>query len=139
MAQTRATSKALRQPLGFVMTLAGYAATPAEEMPREEVVEEAIVSPAGDIFPDQREDGPSQFQPPPSAPPPSVATRVGTITEAQTKMIFRLVKVLAGQGVTEDSIRAGLQLQYGTSHFSELAKGEASTVITDLKRQAGED
>lgn len=37
MAQTRATSKALRGPLGFVVTLAGYAATPAEEMPRDEL------------------------------------------------------------------------------------------------------
>lgn len=36
MAQTRATSKALRQPLGFVMTLAGLEATPAEEMPRDD-------------------------------------------------------------------------------------------------------
>ncbi len=35
MAQTRATSKALRQPLGFVMTLAGFNATPAEEIPAE--------------------------------------------------------------------------------------------------------
>lgn len=34
MAQTRATSKALRQPLGFVMHLAGFATTPAEEMPQ---------------------------------------------------------------------------------------------------------
>jgi hypothetical protein len=33
MAQTRATSKALRQPLGFVITLAGFDPTPAEEMP----------------------------------------------------------------------------------------------------------
>jgi hypothetical protein len=33
MAQTRAVSKALRQPLGFVVTLAGYSATPAEEIP----------------------------------------------------------------------------------------------------------
>lgn len=32
MAQTRATGKAMRLPLGFVMTLAGYDATPAEEM-----------------------------------------------------------------------------------------------------------
>ena len=32
MAQTRATSKALRMPLGFVVTLAGFNATPAEEM-----------------------------------------------------------------------------------------------------------
>ena len=34
MAQTRAVSKALRGPLGFVVTLAGYEATPAEEMPQ---------------------------------------------------------------------------------------------------------
>jgi hypothetical protein len=36
MAQTRATSKALRGPLGFVVTLAGYEATPAEEMPTDD-------------------------------------------------------------------------------------------------------
>lgn len=34
MAQTRATSKALRGPLGFIVTLAGYEATPSDEMPR---------------------------------------------------------------------------------------------------------
>jgi len=32
MAQTRATSKAMRLPLGFVMQLAGYSPTPVEEM-----------------------------------------------------------------------------------------------------------
>jgi hypothetical protein len=32
MAQTRAVSKALRGPLGFIVQLAGYNATPAEEM-----------------------------------------------------------------------------------------------------------
>ena len=31
MAQTRATSRALRMPLGFIIQLAGYDATPAEE------------------------------------------------------------------------------------------------------------
>jgi hypothetical protein len=35
MAQTRATSKALRLPLGFIMQLAGYNPTPAEEMPAQ--------------------------------------------------------------------------------------------------------
>jgi hypothetical protein len=33
MAQTRAMGKALRMPLGFIAVLAGYEATPAEEMP----------------------------------------------------------------------------------------------------------
>jgi len=37
MAQTRATAKCLRMPLGFVMTLAGYEPTPAEEMTAETV------------------------------------------------------------------------------------------------------
>jgi hypothetical protein len=36
MAATRATSKALRQPLGFVMSLAGFEATPVEELPPDE-------------------------------------------------------------------------------------------------------
>ena len=42
MAQTRAGAKALRMPLGFVVHLAGYEATPAEEMetePRQRTVE----------------------------------------------------------------------------------------------------
>lgn len=42
MAQTRATSKALRQPLGFVMTIAGFEATPAEEVPHSD--ESATIS-----------------------------------------------------------------------------------------------
>ena len=36
MAQTRAVSKALRMPLGFIVELAGYSATPAEELPPED-------------------------------------------------------------------------------------------------------
>ena len=39
MAQTRATSKALKQAVGPLMKLAGYQTTPAEEMPVEPVVE----------------------------------------------------------------------------------------------------
>lgn len=36
MAQTRATAKALRLPLGFIVVLAGFEATPADEMPDNE-------------------------------------------------------------------------------------------------------
>lgn len=38
MAQTRAIGKALRQALGFIVSLAGYQATPAEEMGDAEIV-----------------------------------------------------------------------------------------------------
>jgi len=56
MAQTRATSKALRQPLGFVMKLAGFEATPAEEMPR--------TSEPSDKQADQRVEGPKPLTAP---------------------------------------------------------------------------
>lgn len=39
MAQTRATSKALRVPLGFIVTLAGYEATPEAELVSEPIAE----------------------------------------------------------------------------------------------------
>lgn len=45
MAQTRATAKALRMPLGFVMTLAGFCPTPAEEMEYEAPKAPKTVSP----------------------------------------------------------------------------------------------
>lgn len=46
MAQTRATAKALRMPLGFVMTLSGFEATPAEEMTFEQAKPQPKPSPA---------------------------------------------------------------------------------------------
>ncbi len=51
MAQTRATSKALKGPLGFVISMAGYATTPAEEMtfvePDKEQTRPAVSEPEG--------------------------------------------------------------------------------------------
>ena len=52
MAQTRAISKALRQPLGFIVTLAGFAATPAEEIPEAEVEPDRPFDPGRDLLPD---------------------------------------------------------------------------------------
>jgi hypothetical protein len=56
MAQTRATGKALRLPLGFVMTLAGFDPTPAEEMPQSESAQPQ----------DRRQEGPQPFPVPKS-------------------------------------------------------------------------
>lgn len=44
MAQTRAVGKAYRLVLGWVMKLAGYEATPAEEIKEDMVVEEEVVT-----------------------------------------------------------------------------------------------
>jgi hypothetical protein len=55
MAQTRAMSKALSSVLRFVVTLAGYQGTPAEEMPRDqgEPVQEVSSRPAPQAAPVQ--------------------------------------------------------------------------------------
>jgi hypothetical protein len=54
MAQTRATSKALRMPLGFVMELAGFDATPADEMPAEPTPAPTAKESPGKIPPEHR-------------------------------------------------------------------------------------
>lgn len=46
MAQTRATSRAFRQQYSWIMALAGYEPTPAEEMPRDDGHSPARVAPA---------------------------------------------------------------------------------------------
>lgn len=48
MAQTRAGSKALRMCLGFIVTLAGFDATPAEEMPKGDAAPKWTPTPDGD-------------------------------------------------------------------------------------------
>lgn len=64
MAQTRASSKALRLPLGFIVTLAGFDATPAEEMPASESAE-----------PQRRREGPPSYPVPKSWPKIQEAVR----------------------------------------------------------------
>lgn len=51
MAQTRAVSKALRAPLGFIVSLAGFDPTPAEEMDREPAAPKPF-DPETDLMPD---------------------------------------------------------------------------------------
>lgn len=115
MAQTRATSKALRQPLGFVMTLAGFDPTPAEEIPRDEP------APAAQ---------PSPFRGPTEQP----------ASEAQVKNIDRLIQKLTKDGVVDAvKLAEGMVREYGTSIPAELSKAQASEFITRLKAKAGED
>ena len=112
MAQTRAVSKALRQPLGFVISLAGYEATPAEEMPDEPA------RPSGPQFEDD----------------PAFAS------EAQVKNIWRLVNKIEKAGkATRGQLLEAMGQRNGTERPAELSRTQAQMVITDLKELAGED
>ncbi len=131
MAQTRAVSKALRGPLGFVIHIAGFNPTPAEEMhadaPRPEP------APAGPS-PDDVPFGDDGLFPPPG-------THEG-IREAQAKKLNVLVGQLRSHGfiTTEQLWRAcGRDLEPsedGELHWAplrdQLTKDEASTLIDRL-------
>lgn len=114
MAQTRATSKALKGPLGFIVKLAGYSSTPAEEMSGVTVADDI---PFGDTTADQ-----------PLA------------SEAQAKNIWRLINKLDKAGTLDkQTILEAMGKEYGTESPAELYKNQASDLITRLKAKAGED
>ena len=112
MAQTRAAAKALRQALAWVVVLAGYQPTPAEE------VEGTVV--------------PSNHAPAntPMVPPPSPA-----VTNAQLRAIWSRWRELAREGGFEPSaegLRALVRARYGVEHSRDLTRAQASRLIDFL-------
>jgi hypothetical protein len=85
MAQTRATAKCLRMPLGFVMTLAGYEATPAEEMVADHPPAAAKPQRAT-----PRRQAPAQQQAAPAAAPAAAKAPMYPSEAGRTKMIAAL-------------------------------------------------
>jgi hypothetical protein len=85
MAQTRATAKCLRMPLGFVMTLAGYEATPAEEMVADHPPAAAKQQRAT-----PRRQAPAQQQAAPAAAPAAPKAPLYPSEEGRAKMIAAL-------------------------------------------------
>ena len=105
MAQTRATSKALRQPLGFVITLAGFDPTPAEEMP---------------------------YTPPSSFKPPSDVKDF--LSDSQRKKLYALRTKLVKAGVfTEDVFTESVGKEY-EAEISGLTRAQASELIDRLEK-----
>jgi hypothetical protein len=123
MAQTRATSKAMRQPLGFVVALAGYESTPAEEMPPPETAEAR--APVAT----------------PTAPAPAVAydPEEALATEKTANLIWALIGKLDKAGViARDKLVEAIGREYGSENPHELTRSQASDLIKRLKARAGE-
>jgi hypothetical protein len=129
-AETRAKNRAAADLFGMGEVSAEEMAG-AERAPERIEEAEIVTSPTGDVFPDQR-DEPGQFMPPAGAADPN------KITPKQLSLIKVLVGKAVKNGVPEEMLREQLQLNYGTSHFSELTKAEATKVIPELKLSAGE-
>jgi hypothetical protein len=99
MAQTRAVSKALRGPLGFIVTLAGFEATPAEEM----TFAETPVSASKPSSDDQPYVGDDDHAPP-------YVNRGGQDTRPQRPELLEAAKGLALPAVQSCYEVAGLEI-----------------------------
>lgn len=106
MAQTRATSKALRGPLGFIVTLAGYDATPSEEIPA------------------QPEDVPFRNT--------TISERRNdAATEKQVKYMKDLAK-----GLSAEQRRSACAVAAGVESFDEVPKAKVNDVLAAIKAAA---
>jgi hypothetical protein len=117
MAQTRAGAKALRMPLGFIMQLAGYDATPAEEMG-------GVI----DVEPEPQPPAQPRRSPPAASPPPRAASSGGgrVISDKQRKRLYAISMSAAERiGVSKDDINAYMKFcieQLGLESSKDLTK-----------------
>jgi len=108
MAQTRASAKALRQVLAWVAVLAGFEATPAEEM---------SVDNGSDPDPEWirgKED---------------IVKTIALATEPQKKKIFALAKVKKWDA---DEVHKRIKKRFDLKSFNDLTKAQASEIIESI-------
>jgi len=92
MAQTRATAKCLRMPLGFVMTLAGYEPTPAEEMVLDHPTHQNAPGSTGHSHPPVTGTTPPKQQEAPKAANPAPSDPKTANEESRVKMVKSLTE-----------------------------------------------
>ena len=127
MAQTRATSKAMRLPLAWVMTLAGFDATPAEEMSDTRRTTNGPAARAYEEPPHPADDTPQ---------PPVVTVNGDGITRPQTGKI----RAMLGKAFPNDEQaqfdwveRVQPSAVQGTAvSLGKLTKVQASAMIEEL-------
>ena len=119
MAQTRAISKALRSCLSWVVVLAGYSPTPAEEMIQEE---KQTIQNSG-----QRASGPLDLVP----------VRDGNdtrlITDAQRRRLFAILNdvrtAVPSADLSDEAVRAHMETTFGKTDSKELTRTEYDQVV----------
>ena len=118
MAQTRACAKALRNCLAWVVVLAGYRPTPAEEI-------QDMAQQKSDIKPPQGK----------SDTPPSETTGEPLISAAQGGRFYAIAK---GSGYSDEEIHAWLIESYGIESTKDIPKSKYDEMckIMGIKKDA---
>lgn len=117
MAQTRACAKALRNVLAWVVVLAGYAPTPAEEMDSVTVSD----SDSGVGLPRRK-----------SAKSAKPASEEKYISEAQQKRLFAIA---TEHGVDKETVREILN-RYGFEFSREITKAKYQAICAEIEKAA---
>ena len=133
MSQTRATSKALRLPLGFVVALAGYEATPAEEAERTF----RVVSPPPRPAARPAEAPPSsRVTPKPRrASNPEESPGALPATDAQIRAIYAIGRTV--HALDEEEIEDRCRERFGMP-LAQINRRQASELIDALKTRSSE-
>jgi len=130
MAQTRACGKALRLAIGFVLGMAGYQETPAEEITGSEYDKHGA-APAPPSPPQRR----SQSQPDPAPAPQTYAAPADNgepkISEAQAKRMYAIAVNEAG--LSRESFDRFLKV-FGFTHTREIPKNRYDELCTELQK-----
>jgi hypothetical protein len=130
MAQTRAVSKALRGPLGFIVQLAGFSPTPAEEIPPDESLSEPASS---SLAPSEAREGTTQN-------PGSESDQSVTKQAARERLSFALkdlVPVPIPADVTFDNwadfAQSAMNERYGISDSKKLSIAQLDDLTSYLR------
>lgn len=114
MAQTRATGKACRIAFSWIMKLAGYEATPAEEMPQPD-------QPAATTAPDPKP-APTRAAPPPQTNGAPISEKQHTMLEAQ---ITRL-------GLDRERVKSWVHRAWGVEHLDQVPAARFNELLNRL-------
>jgi hypothetical protein len=115
MAQTRATGKACRLAFSWIMSLAGYEPTPAEEIPLSD----------------------EPPQPPPIEPPaPIELPEPQRITASQQKLLEAQIR---DYGLDFDRVKAWLKSAWQVEHFQDLSPKQFETLLKRLETWASQE
>ena len=148
MAQTRAAGKVLRLLLGWIVTLAGYEPTPAEEMVHEPTPPNTPTAPQDGT---QRRVPDPELQPPIDTPADDDEPREGNGRDAEQatllrdlqrtdrdryNQILRALHAQARQRFADDAARRQwLHENYGKWHFPDLTVAEARDALRNMQQE----
>jgi hypothetical protein len=136
MAQTRATGKACRLAFSWIMSLAGYEVTPAEEMTpiiEAEQVQERP-APAQRKPKNQTAESVSSTVPEPQAPIDSPEPQ--RITASQHKLLEAQIR---DYGLDRERVKAWLHSAWKVEHFQDLSPKQFERLLVQLEKWASQE